>query len=333
MRVALLETPGPVRSAPLRLVDVATPRPGPDEVLLEVECCALCRTDLQLVTGDLEARRLPIVPGHQIVGRVLARGTRAAIDAGRRVGVAWLAGACGECDQCRDDRENLCRRATFTGWDRDGGFATHALADARFVHPLPDDVVAADVAPLLCGGAIGFRSLKVSGIRPGQRLGLFGFGASATIVAQIARHRGCEVFVATRSRREQERALALGAVWAGSYDDEVPAPLHAAITFAPSGDVVVRALDAVDRGGTVAVNAIHLDRIPEFSYDKLWWERSLRSVANVTRADVQGVLDLAAAVPLRTHHQEYALDALTTALDDLEGGRVRGAAVIEPASR
>lgn len=331
MRVALLEQPGPVRQYPLHLVDLATPTPGPTEVLVEVEVCALCRTDLQIVTGELPAHRLPVVPGHQIVGRVVARGAKAGADLGARVGVAWLAHACGVCDQCTSDRENLCRSALFTGWDRDGGFATHVLADAHFVYPMPVEVSAADLAPLLCGGAIGLRSLRVSGVRPGQRLGLFGFGASATVVVQIARHWGCEVYVATRSRAEQQRALTLGAVWAGAYDDPVPEPLHAAITFAPSGDVVSRALDAVDRGGTVAINAIHLDRIPEMDYQKLWWERSLRSVANVTRADVQAVLELAAQVPLTTQYQDYDLGAVGSALRDLDAGRVRGAAVIRPA--
>lgn len=330
MRVALLEQPGPARQYPLHLVDLVTPTPGPEDVLIEVEVCAMCRTDLQIVTGELPPHRSPVVPGHQIVGRVVARGAKAGVDLGTRVGVAWLAHACGSCDQCRSDRENLCRSAVFTGWDRDGGFATHAVADARFAYRLPDNAVPADLAPLLCGGAIGLRSLRVSGVRPGQRLGLFGFGASATVVVQIARHWGCEVYVATRSRREQERALALGAVWAGSYEETVPEPLHAAITFAPSGDVVSRALDAIDRGGTVAINAIHLDRIPEMEYQKLWWERSLRSVANVTRADVQAVLDLAVQVPLTTQHQDYDLGAVGSALLDLEAGRVRGAAVIRP---
>jgi propanol-preferring alcohol dehydrogenase len=331
--VALLDAPVPEPAAPaLRLVDRAFDgAPLGHEVVVEVTCCALCRTDLQIARGDLAARRLPVVPGHQIVGRVVAVGPQAELAPGTLVGVAWLAGACGTCDQCRRGRENLCRAATFTGWDRDGGLATHAVVDARFAHPLPDGLDPEHAAPLLCGGAIGYRSLRVSGIEPGGRLGLYGFGASATVVVQIARHWGCEVHVCTRSAAEQQRALELGAAWAGGYDDTPPVALDAAITFAPSGDVVVRALEHVDRGGTVAVNAIHLDRIPTFSYDLLWWERSIRSVANVARDDVRAVLALATEVPLVTHRQTYALDDVNTALCDLEAGRVRGAAVIVPA--
>ncbi|MCU0274622.1 MAG: zinc-dependent alcohol dehydrogenase family protein [Acidimicrobiales bacterium] len=332
-RAAVLRVPRPAAMGPLELEDRPIPEPGPGEVLVEVTVCALCRTDLQLVEGDLPARRLPVVPGHQVVGRVAALGAGAEGDGfdlavGSRVGIAWLAGACGTCARCVAGRENLCEQATFTGWDRDGGFARWTTADARFVHPIPDGFADLDAAPLLCGGAIGYRSLRVSGVEPGQRLGLYGFGASATVVIQLARHLGCEVFVATRDPAEQERAIAMGAVWAGGYGDLPPEPLDAAITFAPSGDVVVAALDALDRGGTVAVNAIHLDRIPEFAYEKLWWERSIRSVANVTRADVRGLLTLAAEIPLVTHHQDRALPELGAALVDLAEGRVAGAAVI-----
>jgi propanol-preferring alcohol dehydrogenase len=332
VRAAQLDAPVPEPSAPaLRLVERALDHePVGHDVVVEVTCCALCRTDLQIARGDLVARRLPVVPGHQIVGRVVAAGPQAELAAGSLVGVAWLAGACGTCDQCRRGRENLCRAATFTGWDRDGGFASHALVDARFAHLLPDGLAPEHAAPLLCGGAIGYRSLRVSGIEPGGRLGLYGFGASATVVVQIARHWDCEVYVCTRNVAEQQCAIDLGAAWAGGYDDTPPAPLDAAITFAPSGDVVVRALEHVDRGGTVAINAIHLDRIPSFSYDLLWWERSIRSVANVARDDVRAVLALAKEIPLVTHRQVYGLDDVNTALCDLEAGRVRGAAVIVP---
>jgi propanol-preferring alcohol dehydrogenase len=263
-----------------------------------------------------------------VVGRVVEVGAGAAAAVGDRVGVAWLAGACGTCARCRAGRENLCERATFTGWDRDGGFARFVTADADFVHPVPEGFADLDAAPLLCGGAIGYRSLRLSGVEPGQRLGLYGFGASATVVIQLALHLGCEVHVATRSPAEQARARTLGAAWAGGYGERPPVPLDAAITFAPSGDVVVAALDAVDRGGTVAVNAIHLDRIPEFPYEKLWWERTVRSVANVTREDVRGLLALAAEIPLVTSHRDYPLDDVGTAMVDLREGRVAGAAVI-----
>lgn len=279
------------------------------------------------------ARKLPVVPGHQVVGRVVGVGGAVEDRAvGDRVGVAWIAGTCGRCRFCLTDRENLCEEATFTGWDRDGGFADTLTARADFTYGIPD-TFAADpgVAPLLCGGAIGYRALRMTGALPGARLGLYGFGASATSVIQMARHQDMEVYVSTRSVAEQERALGFGAAWAGGYDDEPPVPLDAAITFAPAGDVVVAALRATDRGGTVVVNAIHLDRVPEFPYELLWWERCLRSVANVTRADVEGVLRLAVEIPLRTDVQQYALADADAALVDLSEGRVSGAAVLVPA--
>jgi propanol-preferring alcohol dehydrogenase len=287
----------------------------------------VCRTDLQLCEGDLAARRLPIVPGHQAIGIVDEIGSEVrGLDVGTQVGVAWIAGSCGECRFCTRGRENLCERGTFTGWDRDGGFAEHLVADHRFVHPVDGEPVA--IAPLLCGGAIGYRCLRVAEAEAGQRLGLYGFGASASIVIQMARHLGCEVFVVTRSQQEQQRARDLGAAWTGDYGDSPPAPLDTAITFAPVGDVVVEALRAVDRGGAVVINAIHLDRIPQFDYGLLWWERSVRSVANVTREDVRGLLDLATSIPLRTEVQTFALGDVTTALTDLRDGRLRATAVL-----
>ena len=331
MRAQVLERPAPAAAAPLHERELPAPVPAAGEVLVRVAACAVCRTDLQLCEGDLAAHRLPVVPGHQIVGRVEELGPEvAALAVGDRVGVTWLAGACGVCERCREDRENLCTAATFTGWDRDGGFAELAVVRADVAVPLPatlDDVAA---APLLCGGVIGYRSLQVSGIRPGGRLGLFGFGASARCAIQVAVARGCEVHVCTRSRAEQERALALGAIWAGGYDEPPPVPLEAAITFAPAGDVVVAALRAVDRGGTVAINAIHLDRIPEFPYELLWWERSLRSVANVTRRDAREFVALAAELPVRTDAEVHPLADANLALQRVADGRVRGAAVLVP---
>lgn len=333
MRALRLDRPGPIETRPLSAVTMDAPDPGPGEVRVAVSVCAVCRTDLQLCEGDLAARRLPIVPGHQIVGIVEATGggTDGGLNVGDRVGIAWIAGACGTCRFCRSGRENLCETTTFTGWDRDGGYAELVTAAAEYCYRLPtgfDDLAA---APLLCGGVIGYRSLGVAGVhaaRPPGRLGLFGFGASATVVIQVACHWGWEVFVSTRSAREQQRARRLGAVWAGSYEERVPAPLDAAITFAPSGDVVIAALRAVDRGGTVAVNAIHLDRVPEFSYDLLWWERSIRSVANVTRTDVRELLSLAAEVPLHTDTEMFALEQANEALLALREGRISGAAVL-----
>lgn len=275
---------------------------------------------------------MPIVPGHQVVGRVEAVGEGVAGWApGDRAGLAWLGGADGTCTHCLRGRENLCAEARFTGWDRDGGYATHVLARSDFALPLPAGFSDLDAAPLLCGGVIGYRALRVSGIAPGQRLGLYGFGASATLAIQVARHWGCRVFVCTRSPAEQERAKALGAEWTGAYDASPPEPLDAAVTFAPAGSVVVAALRALDRGGAVAINAIHLDCIPELSYADLWWERSLRSVANFTRQDAREFLELAARIPVRTEYETHPLADANLALQRLSRGEVRGAAVLQVA--
>jgi len=268
------------------------------------------------------------VPGHQAVGRVVSIGASVAgWQVGDRAGVAWLASTCGRCAFCTSGRENLCPEARFTGWDRDGGYATRLAVRADYALRLPDAFDDLSAAPLLCGGVIGYRALKVSGIRPGGRLGLYGFGASALLALQVARHWGCEVHVRTRSRQEWERALALGAASAAGYAEPAP-PLDAAVTFAPSGDVVVAALRALDRGGTVAINAIHLDRIPEFSYDLLWLERSIRSVANFTRADARELLELAAAIPIRTATQAFPLQDGNEALRRLAAGELDATAVL-----
>ena len=318
-----------METRPLRDVDRADPAPGPDEILIEVAACGVCRTDLQLSEGDLEAHELPIVPGHQIVGTVTAVGSDVSEHrVGERVGVAWIASACGTCRYCTRGLENLCDEATFTGWDRDGGYAERVTARHDFAYPLPEDFAEVAAAPLLCGGVIGYRALRIAAVEPGQRLGLYGFGSSATSVIQIAAHWGCEIFVATRSAAEQQRALDLGAVWAAGYDEKPPVPLDSAITFAPVGSVVIRALEALDKGGTVAINAIHLDHIPEFSYDLLWEERTMCSVANVTRRDIVELLDLAAAIPIVAQTQEYDLADANTALLDLREGRVSGSAVL-----
>jgi propanol-preferring alcohol dehydrogenase len=333
MHALQLRAPGPASSDPLRPTDLPDPELGPDDLLIAVTACAVCRTDLQLAEGELTARRLPIVPGHQAVGRVVALGP--AVEGwalGDRAGVTWLASTCGRCGMCTSGRENLCPDAGFTGWDRDGGFATQLAVRAGYAARLPDGFADLDAAPLLCGGVIGYRSLRVSGIQPGGRLGLYGFGASALLALQVARHWGCEVHVRTRSAREQERALGLGAASAASYDAPVP-PLDAAITFAPVGVVVVSALRGLARGGTVAINAIHLDRIPEFPYELLWWERSVRSVANVTRADAREFLALAAAIPIRTAVQTFPLDGGNEALRRLASGELEATAVLVPRSR
>jgi propanol-preferring alcohol dehydrogenase len=313
---------------PLRLTERAEPAPGPGELLLRVAACAVCRTDLQLVEGDLAARRLPIVPGHQAVGRVAAIGSGVTgWSIGDRAGAYWLFGTDGSCRFCQSGRENLCRAAEFTGWDRDGGFAEAMVVRADVAVRIPDEFADLDAAPLLCGGVIGYRALRVSGLEPGGRLGLYGFGASALLCIQVARHWGCEVHVRARSETERQRALELGAASVGDYGDPAP-PLDAAITTAPAGDVVVAALRAVDRGGIVAVNAIHLDRVPEFPYDWLWWERQIRSVANVTRRDAAEFMALAASIPIRTTVDVFPLEAGNDALQALAAGRIRGAAVL-----
>jgi propanol-preferring alcohol dehydrogenase len=330
MRAMELTRPAPAASRPLLLVERPDPAPRAGELLLRVAACAVCRTDLQLVEGDLGARTLPIVPGHQIVGRVEAIGPGVqGWTVGHRAGVAWLGGTDGTCAHCAAGRENLCENARFTGWDRDGGYATHALVRADFALHLPDGFADLDAAPLLCGGVIGFRSLRVSGVRPGGRLGLYGFGASATLAIQVARHWGCRVFVCTRSSAEKQRAATLGAEWVGGYEQKPPVPLDAAVTFAPSGDVVAKALQALDRGGTVAINAIHLDRVPQLAYADLWWERQLRRVANFTREDARDFLELAARIPVRTEYEVHPLADANLALERLARGEVRGAAVLQ----
>ena len=333
VRAARLISPRPARDAPLVLDDVADPTPGAGEVLVDVSVCAVCRTDLQICEGDLAAQRLPITPGHQVVGTVSVLGPDVTdLAVGDRVGIAWIASTCGHCRFCTTGRENLCDAATFTGWSRDGGYAEQVIARADFVYKLPDPFDAVAAAPLLCGGAIGLRSLRVSGIQPGGRLGLYGFGASATCVIQIARHWGCEVYVCTRSERERERALGYGAAWVGEYSERPPSLLDAAITFAPAGSVVVDALTALDKGGVAAINAIHLDHVPEFDYDLLWGERQIRSVANVTRADVRDLIDLAVTIPIRTDVERFALADVNVALQRLAAGQISGAAVLDIAT-
>lgn len=309
-----------------------TPEPGVGEVQIDVEACAVCRTDLQIVTGDLPSHRSPIIPGHQVVGRISAIG--GGVDQtrlGERVGVAWLASSCGACRWCRSGRENLCDGALFTGWDVDGGYSDAMIARSTDTYRLPDDADAAAWSPLLCGGVIGLRSLRIAQVQPGMRVGLYGFGASATLVLQVLNHWGCDSYVVTRSDAEIDRARSLGATWAGTYDTAPPVALDAAITFAPAGWVVPTALRHLSKGGVVAVNAIHLDGgVPGFDYADLWWERSIRSVANVTRADITDFLDLVPRAGIRTQIEELPLADANTALDRLGRGDVAGAFVLRP---
>ena len=332
MRAMVLERPGPAATAPLVLAERATPVPGAGHLLLRVTACGVCRTDLQLCEGDLAARSLPIVPGHQVVGVVEAVGDGVAGWAnGDRAGITWLAGTDGTCRFCVSGRENLCEVATFTGWDRDGGYADAVVVRADFAVSLPPACPDLAAAPLLCGGVIGYRSLRVAGLGPestGARLGLYGFGASARLALQVARAWGVEAYVATRSPAEWARAVELGAAWAGGLDDRPPVPLDAAVTFAPVGSVVAGARRARDGGGVVAINAIHLDHVPELPYEDLWWERSIRSVANVTRQDAREFLELAASVGITTDVETHPLADANVALARLAAGQVAGTAVL-----
>jgi len=320
--------------APRRaLVEVRTPdpEPGPGEVLLEVAACGVCRTDLHVADGDLPPVRSPVIPGHEIVGRVLRTGPGARrFRPGDRVGVPWLGWTCGACEACRSGRENLCDRARFTGWHLDGGYADRAVADERYAFPLPAAYGDAEAAPLLCAGLIGYRSWAP--VRGAARLGLYGFGAAAHIVAQLARHAGQEVFAFVRPGDQEARAFALdlGAAWAGGSDEAPPRPLDAAILFAPVGALVPAALGQVAKGGTVVCAGIHMSDIPSFPYALLWGERTVRSVANLTRRDGDDFLALAPSVPVRTEVVTYPLSRANEALADLRLGRLRGAAVLVP---
>jgi alcohol dehydrogenase, propanol-preferring len=314
---------------PLRERHLARPVPAPGEVLVEIEACGVCRTDLHVVDGELDAVRPPLVPGHQIVGRVAERGAGSeGPEVGQRVGIAWLGWTCGECRFCRSDRENLCERARFTGYTLPGGYAEAVVADSRFAFPLPASADAAATAPLLCAGLIGYRALRMCG--DAERLGLYGFGSSAHLVAQIARAQGRRVVAFTRPGDEatQRFAIALGAEWAGDSDAAPPEPLDAAIVFAPIGALVPAALRALDRGGVVVCAGIHMSDIPSFPYDDLWLERSIRSVANLTRRDGEELLPLAAELGISPTVSTYGLEHANRALEDLRAGRVEGSAVL-----
>ena len=322
MRAMVLERPG----QPLRIADLPEPDPGPGQVALEVRACGVCRTDLHIVDGELAEPKLPLVLGHQIVARVSAGGER--FSPGQRVGVPWLGWTCGECRYCHSGRENLCDRALFTGYDIDGGYAELAVADERFCFALPDGYDDLQAAPLLCAGLIGHRTLRLAG--EAERLGIYGFGAAAHIVCQVARHEGRRVFAITRADDEaaQAFALELGAEWAGDALGPPPEELDAALVFAPAGELVPAALRAVAKGGTVVCGGIHMTDIPAMPYELLWGERVLRSVANLTRADAEEFLALAPEVPVRTQVETFPLEDANEALERLRAGNLRGAAVL-----
>jgi propanol-preferring alcohol dehydrogenase len=323
-------TPRPIDAGPLELVEVPEPDPGPWQIRVRIRCCGVCRTDLHVAEGDLPVHRPRVVPGHEVVGVVDALGpgtTR--FELGDRVGVAWLASTCGVCRFCRRGSENLCLRATFTGWDHDGGYAESTVADERYVYRLPDELSDDQAAPLLCAGIIGYRALRAARVPPAGRLGIYGFGGSAHITAQIALAEGVEVYVATRSTEAQALARALGATWVGGATDAPPAPLDGAVLFAPVGDLVPPALAALDRGGTLAIAGIHLSDIPRLSYaTHLFEERSVRSVSANTRSDGEELLRLAPRVGVVASTTTYPLARADDALSDLAHGRLVGTAVV-----
>ncbi|MGA2101517.1 MAG: zinc-dependent alcohol dehydrogenase family protein [Candidatus Sulfotelmatobacter sp.] len=330
MKAAILGSPRLVSERPLQIVDVADPRVQSGHVLLRVRACGVCRTDLHIVEGELPPKQLRIIPGHQIVGEVVD-GATSDLPIGSRVGVSWLNGTDGTCVYCRKGMENLCDSIVFTGYSVAGGYAEYALARNDFVFPLPASLDDLHAAPLLCAGIIGFRSLRVAGVEPGERVGLFGFGASAHLAIAVLRAWRCEVYVSTRGESHRRLAESLGATWVGSETEKPPVQLDRAVTFAPSGDVVIAALASLRKGGVVAINAIHLDRIPQFDYDSLLWgERQLRSVANMTRADARDFLALAAQIGLQPKVTVFSLDQANEALMAVKHDAVDGAAVIVP---
>ncbi|RKX27942.1 MAG: alcohol dehydrogenase [Candidatus Zixiibacteriota bacterium] len=325
MRAMVLDQPG----QKLKLKEVPEPAQGENQVLIRVMVCGICRTDLHVVDGDLTDPRLPIIPGHQIVGRVEAIGEGVtSISVGERVGVPWLGGSCGKCSFCQSGRENLCDHARYTGYQIDGGFAEFCISDERFCFPIPEDYPDLQAAPLLCAGLIGYRSLCMAG--EGHRLGFYGFGAAAHILIQVARYQGREVYAFTRhgDTEKTKFAKSLGAVWAGFSDQLPPEKLDAAIIFAPAGELVPIALKAIDKGGKVVCAGIHMSDIPSFPYSYLWEEREICSVANLTRRDGEEFLSLAPKVPIKTEVHPYPLEKTNEALDDLRNGRFNGAAVI-----
>jgi propanol-preferring alcohol dehydrogenase len=330
MQAMLLSSPEPIETAPLRPTDVAVPTPGPRHVRLLVRACGVCHTDLHTVEGELDLPKLPLIPGHQIVGVIDEVGTGVTrYRRGDRVGVGWLNSSCGHCDFCREGRENLCPEARFTGLHADGGYAQYATVHEDFAFALPESLDDAHAAPLLCAGVIGYRSLRLSEIHPGGRLGLYGFGASAHLALQVAGHWACEVFVFSRGDEHRQLAEELGAVWTGLAQDNPPVALDSSVIFAPAGWIVPLALKHLRPGGTLAINAIHVSPIPEMPYHLVYGERTLRSVANYTRRDAQESLRLAAEIPVRTEIERFRLDEANEALLRLKRRQIRASAVLD----
>ncbi len=332
MRAAILRKPAPFRENPLSIEEVPMPVPGVGEALLKVLACGVCRTDLHITAGELPQKSKDLIPGHQIVAEVV-QSPSSAFPSGMRVGVSWMGGVDGTCSYCRADRENLCDDPTYTGYSRNGGFAEYATARVDFLLPLPHGLSDVAVAPLLCAGIIGFRSLRVAEVRRGQSVGLFGFGSSAQLMIKVLQEWDCRVYVSTRDATHQKRAREFGAEWVGEATDRPPVDLDAAITFAPSGDVVLAALGSVAKGGIVAINAIHLDRMPQFDYDKLLWgERQLRSVANMTRKDGRDFLKVAEEIHLSPSVETFRLEQINQAMLAILDDRTSGSAVVLPSA-
>ena len=331
MKAMQLRNFAPVEQNPLRLVNLPVPEPGPTDVLLRVKTCAVCHTDLHTVEGELSQVKLPVIPGHEIIGVVEKRGERVTrFKKGERVGVAWLYSACGKCNFCRRGNENLCENARFTGFHANGGYAEYIVVPEKFAYAIPRAFSDEEAAPLLCAGIIGYRALRLSEIRPGQKLGIYGFGASAHVAIQVARYWGCKVYVF--SRKEEHRILAskLGAIWTGKASDEPPEKMNSSIIFAPAGELVLEALRVLEKGGTVALAGIYMTPIPEMDYVKyLYHERTLRSVANATRKDGEEFLKIAARIPIKTTTELFMLEGANKVLQLLKAGRINGAAVLK----
>jgi propanol-preferring alcohol dehydrogenase len=331
MRAMVLRAPAPIAQRPLGAESWPIPEPGPGEILVRVSACGICRTDLHIVEGELPARPGPIVPGHQIVGRVERLGAAAArFGVGERVGIAWLRRTCGACRFCAGQRENLCERAEFTGYTHAGGFAEHVVVPEAFAYAVPPVFDDAEAAPLLCAGIIGYRALRLSAVAPGQRLGIYGFGSSAHITAQVALARGCELFVCTREASHRALARALGAAWVGEATEAMPRPADGIIVFAPAGELVPLALRSLAPGGTLALAGIYMTAIPTLAYADLYRERAIVSVTANTREDGLGLLREAAAIPIRPHITRFALEEANTALEQLKRGAFAGSGVLVP---
>lgn len=332
MKACLLRQIAPIERNPLEYTELPTPQPNPGQVQVKISACGVCRTDLHVIEGELTRQVLPIIPGHQVIGHIERLGDGVTgLEAGMRVGIPWLHQTCGVCEYCRNGKENLCENALFTGWLVDGGYAEYAVAPADFVYPIPEAFSEMEAAPLLCAGIIGFRSLRLSGITgrsPGQRLGLYGFGAAAHVAIQVARYWGIEVYAFTRDERHQRLAMELGAKWAGGSGDQPPVKMDSIIIFAPAGELVISALSVLNKGGTLTLGGIHMSRIPPIDYQLLYHERIVRSVANNTRQDGLDFLQVAAEIPIKTQVQIFDLVEANAALNALKHDAIQGAAVI-----